>query len=241
MLRRLPFRRTRSALVAVVVSLVGVASLAVGCGQTATSDAVMAVYGDSYSAGGRQGGKGDDGWPALVADGLDADLRLHAAGGAGYVNGSKAKDETFLDQVRGAPEPDADVVVVFGSRNDKFLPVADVKAQAVAVFAAVRSQSPAAELVVIGPAWDDDVPPDELFMTRDAVASAAADAGALFIDPLGEEWLLDRLGTHRHRRGPSQRPRARLPGGPDRADRPRGAGGRAGRLTATGTGTSRNA
>ena len=26
--------------------------------------------------------------------------------------------------------------------------------------------------------------------TRDAIASAAADAGALFVDPLGEEWLL---------------------------------------------------
>lgn len=195
---RRPFPRTRSALVAVVVSLVGVASFAVGCGQTAISAAVLAVYGDSYSAGGRQGGKGDEGWPALVAGALDADLRLHAAGGAGYVNGSKARDETFLDQVRGAPEPDADVVVVFGSRNDKFLPVADVKAQAVAVFAAVRSQSPSAELVVVGPAWDDDVPPDELFMTRDAVASAAADAGALFVDPLAEEWLLDRpalIGT----------------------------------------------
>ena len=137
----------------------GVAFLATGCSQSGTSETVMAVYGDSYSAGGRQGGKGDDGWPALVAERLDADLRLHAAGGAGYVNGSKAQDETFLDQVRGAPEPDADVVVVFGSRNDKFLPVADVKSQAVAVLEAVRAQSPGAELVVIGPDWDDDLPP----------------------------------------------------------------------------------
>ena len=108
------------------------------------------------------------------------------------MNGSRAADETFLDQVRGAPEPDADVVVVFGSRNDKFLPAAEVKSQAVAVFDAVRAQSPSADLVVIGPAWDDDVPPNELFLARDAVASAAADAGALFVDPLAEEWLLDR-------------------------------------------------
>jgi lysophospholipase L1-like esterase len=94
--------------------------------------------------------------------------------------------------VRGAPEPDADVVVVFGSRNDKFLPAADVKSQAVAALDAVRSQSPSAELVVIGPAWDDDVPPDELFATRDAVASAAVAAGAVFVDPMAEQWFLDR-------------------------------------------------
>jgi lysophospholipase L1-like esterase len=191
-LRRLPLLRTRIALVAAVVTAAVTVPVAVSWGQTETHDSVLAVYGDSYSAGGRQGGKGSDGWPALVADELDVDLRLHAAGGAGYVNGSRARDETFLDQVRGAPEPDADVVVVFGSRNDKFLPPADVKRQAMAVFEAVRAQSPSAALVVIGPAWDDDLPPDELYATRDAVASAAVAAGALFVDPMAEEWLLDR-------------------------------------------------
>jgi lysophospholipase L1-like esterase len=160
--------------------------------STDTPDAVLVVYGDSYSAGGRQGGKGATGWPAIVAERLDADLRLHAAGGAGYVNGSQAAEETFLDQVRGAPEPDADVVVVFGSRNDKFLPVADVKSQAATVYAAIRTASPTAQLVVIGPAWDDDAPPDALLRTRDAVSSAAVAAGALFVDPLAEEWLLER-------------------------------------------------
>ncbi len=166
-------------------------TLAAGFSRSETHDSVVAVYGDSYSAGGRQGGKGDDGWPALVTDHLNADLRLHAAGGAGYVNGSKADDENFLQQVEGAPEPDADVVVVFGSRNDRMFSAADVKSQAVAVYEAIRAQSPAAELVVIGPAWDDDSTPGEMFRIRDAVAAAAADAGALFVDPLAQEWLYD--------------------------------------------------
>jgi lysophospholipase L1-like esterase len=175
-----------------VVTTAVIASVATGCGQAETQDAVIAVYGDSYSAGGRQGGKGATGWPAIVADRLDAELRLHAAGGAGYVNGSRAADETFLDQVRAAPDPEADVVVVFGSRNDRDLPRVDIKSQATAVYAAIRSASPSAQLVVIGPAWDDDVAPDEMFLARDAVASAAAAAGALFVDPLAGEWLLDR-------------------------------------------------
>jgi lysophospholipase L1-like esterase len=191
-LRRSFSSRTRLALIGgLVVAAVAVPVVA-EYAPAGAGGPVLAVYGDSYSAGGRQGGKGDDGWPALVADRLDADLRLHAAGGAGYVNGSKAADETFLDQVRGAPEPDADVVVVFGSRNDKFLPADEVKSQAVAVLAAVRAQSPSAQLVVIGPAWDDDAPPPELFATRDAVAAAAAGAGAVFVDPLAEEWLFAR-------------------------------------------------
>jgi lysophospholipase L1-like esterase len=184
--------------VAAVVTTVVTVPVAVSWGDATTDDPVLVVYGDSYSAGGRQGGKGDDGWPALVADRLDTDLRLHAAGGAGYVNGSKAADETFLDQVRLHPEAEADVVVVFGSRNDTFLPVAEVTSQAVAVYHAIRAQSPWAELVVIGPAWDDDLPPDELLRTRDAVASAAADAGAVFVDPLIEGWLHERpelIGT----------------------------------------------
>jgi lysophospholipase L1-like esterase len=181
-----------------VVALAVTVPVATGCSRAETHDSVIAVYGDSYSAGGRQGGKGSTGWPAIVADRLDAELRLHAAGGAGYVNGSRAADETFLDQVRGAPEPDADVVVVFGSRNDRDLPPADIKRQATAVYEAIRSASPSAELVVIGPAWDDDVAPDAMFLARDAVSSAAAAAGALFVDPLTEEWLLDRpelIGT----------------------------------------------
>jgi lysophospholipase L1-like esterase len=199
---RSTFGRHRAAVPAGIVAIAVVLLIAMFWHRiddaAASGRPVLAVYGDSYSAGGRQGGKGAAGWPAIVAERLDADLRLHAAGGAGYVNGSQAADETFLDQVRGAPEPDADIVVVFGSRNDKFLPVDDVKRQAAAVYEVIRSASSSARLVVIGPAWDDDVPPDELFRTRDAVSSAAVAAGALFVDPLAQEWLLGRtelIGT----------------------------------------------
>ena len=192
MLQRVASRRGLIAVFVMALLAAVAAAAAIGHGRAASSGPVIVVYGDSYSAGGRQGGRGENGWAAIVADDLGAELRLHAAGGAGYVNGSRVADETFLDQVRGHPEPDADVVVVFGSRNDRFLSVAEVKSQAAAVYAAIRSASPGAELVVIGPAWDDDVAPDELFRTRDAVSSAAAAAGAQFVDPLEEEWLLAR-------------------------------------------------
>jgi len=165
--------------------------VASGCGLAETEEPLLVVYGDSYSAGGRQGGNGDDGWPAIVADHLDADLRLHAAGGAGYVNGSPARDETFLDQVRLHPAPDADVVVVFGSRNDTGAPSSEIADRAAGVYAALRTASPSAEVVVIGPAWSDEAVPAETLLARDAVRTAAA--GLTFLDPLEEGWFFGRL------------------------------------------------
>ena len=152
---------------------------------------VIAVYGDAYSAGSAEGGTGAAGWPALVAGRLDADVRLHAAPGAGYV--AVGGPGTFLQQVQAAPEVDADVVVIFGSRNDTGVPSQQISDQAATTFDAVRSASPDAELVVIGPAWTDEAVPAEVFLVRDAVASAAGDAVATFVDPLQQEWFFGRL------------------------------------------------
>ena len=96
---------------------------------------VIAVYGDGYSAGSDEGGNGAAGWPALVADRLDADVRLHAVQGAGYVAGGGGG--TFLEQVHASPEPDADVVVVFGSRNDTGAPSQEITDQASATYEAI--------------------------------------------------------------------------------------------------------
>ena len=136
---------------------------------------MIAVYGDGYSAGSAQGGTGAAGWPALVADRLDADVRLHAAQGAGYVAGGDGG--TFLEQVQESPEPDADVVVVFGSRNDTGAPSQEITDRATDTYEAVRTASPDADLVVIGPAWSDEAVPAEVFLVRDSVSAAAETAG----------------------------------------------------------------
>ena len=150
---------------------------------------VLAVYGDSYSAGSVEGGSGPAGWPALVGDRLDADVRLHAVRGAGYVDGLGGG--TFLAQVQAAPEPDADVVVVFGSRNDTGAPAQEIADQAAEVYDALLGASPSAEIVVIGPAWSDEAVPAETLLARDAVRTAAA--GLTFVDPLEEGWFFGRL------------------------------------------------
>jgi lysophospholipase L1-like esterase len=165
--------------------------------QAPTTDApaedappVVAVYGDSYSAGSVEGGNGPAGWPAIVAGRLGADVRLHAVPGAGYVAGGGG---TFLEQVQASPEPDADVVVVFGSRNDTGAATEQISEQAAAVYEAVRAASPSAEMVVIGPAWSDEGVPSDTLLARDAVQSAAEAADLTFVDPLADGWFFGRL------------------------------------------------
>ena len=71
------------------------------------------------------------------------------------------------------------------------LPAAEIKARAAAMYSAVPEASPSATVVVIGPQWDDDVAPREMYLARDAVRSAAASAGVLFVDALQEGWLFE--------------------------------------------------
>jgi lysophospholipase L1-like esterase len=149
---------------------------------------VLAVYGDGYSTGNPLGGQGTDGWPALVGQGLEADLRLHAVSRAGYA-AIGTTGLNFAAAVGANPVPDADVTVVFGSRNDLGNTVAAVAASAAETLQLIRSTAPSTKLVVIGPAWSSADVPAELVALRDAVRAAAADADAVFVDPLADEWF----------------------------------------------------
>jgi lysophospholipase L1-like esterase len=156
----------------------------------AATTPVLAVYGDGYSSGSALGGQGEAGWPALLAGRLGAQLQLGAAARSGYVAiGTTGQD--FADQVAAMPVPDATVTIVFGSRNDLGQPVTDVASSATETLDAIRSTAPDTAIVVVGPAWSDADVPSELNDQRDAVASAAAAAGATFIDPLDEGWFAE--------------------------------------------------
>ena len=154
---------------------------------------VLAVYGDGYSTGSTLGGQGAAGWPALVAERLDAELRLNAVPMAGFARaGSTGQD--FADIAAASPVADADVTVVFGSRNDLNTSLASVAAGAAETFARIRTAAPETELVVVGPAWSDAAIPPNLFLLRDAVEEAALEAGATFVDPLADGWFATPTG-----------------------------------------------
>ncbi|WP_158544897.1 SGNH/GDSL hydrolase family protein [Blastococcus sp. TF02-9] len=169
-------------------------------GTTAPSPAaadapVLAFYGDRYVVGTQLGGLGPTGWPALVSQRLGAQAtEPHGAIDTGYVAGSIFGGLTYEAIAAQQPEPDADITIVFGSRNDFQAPQADITAAATRTFDIIRANAPGTQLLVIGPAWTDAAVPPELPPVRDAVRQAALAAGVTFVDPLAERWFFDDVG-----------------------------------------------
>lgn len=149
---------------------------------------VLAVYGDGYTAGSDLGGAGARSWPALVAEELGMDLRVHAVSMAGYA-ATGVTGETFAQLVLSNAVPDADVVVIFGSRNDRGAEPELVRQEANNTLAAIRANSPDAVIIAVGPAWSNATLPSDLALLSTAVDRAAAAAGATYVDPLGESWF----------------------------------------------------
>lgn len=154
----------------------------------------ITVIGDSYTQGSSQGGTGSARWP-VVADlllrdaGWSTQLTVAAEGGAGYVQGGAVSELDFAGLAAGAVTADDDLVVVMGSRNDLAYSADDVRSAADAVLASIRATAPTARLVVVGPPWVDDAPPQELLDIRDTLSEAAGLVGARFVDPLTDAWF----------------------------------------------------
>jgi lysophospholipase L1-like esterase len=148
----------------------------------------LAVYGDGYASGNDMGGRGATGWPALVAERTGAELALNAVPQAGYAS-IGVTGQNYAALLGASPVPDADVTLLFGSRNDVGEDPAQVQAQAVAAMAAALQNSPGTILVVVGPVWDDGNVPAGVLAVRDLVQAAAEAAGATFVDPLAGGWF----------------------------------------------------
>jgi hypothetical protein len=154
----------------------------------AATEPVLAVYGDGYSTGSQFGGQGATGWPALVASAIGARLELHAVSQAGYA-AVGTTGQTLGGIVEQSPVADASVTVAFVSRNDLGETAAAVGESATATFERIRAAAPDTRLVVVGPTWSSAAVPADLVLLRDAVADAAAAVGAVFVDPIADEWF----------------------------------------------------
>ena len=83
-------------------------------------------------------------WPALLQDRLDTGIDVAADPGAGYVQ-TGPTGRVMLDLVEDADLADAEVIVVFGSRNDGSGIADQVAAAAEEVFDSISGAAPDAE------------------------------------------------------------------------------------------------
>jgi lysophospholipase L1-like esterase len=152
---------------------------------------ILAI-GDSYTGGSDEGGYGASGWPRLVAADLTearyrVQIEVSAAGGSGYtVAGPTGRTLVDLAREASAGEP-YDIIILFGSRNDGGSD--EVQEAATEAFTLIRAAAPDTKLLVIGPPWVNNDFPASILTNRDAVAAAAQEAAATFVDPLQEDWF----------------------------------------------------
>ena len=156
----------------------------------------MSIIGDSYTGGSPYGGRDSRGWPALAAkqlseDRLYIDAGVGYEGGAGYVHPGNRQGGVFGDQIPKVVRAGDQLVVFFGSRNDKNVPN-DLLGEAIGqAFSEVRAAAPSASLLVVGAPWLTAEPPREILRNRDILRAEALAAHAHFVDPIDEGWFVD--------------------------------------------------
>ncbi len=153
----------------------------------------VVVIGDSISTGYQT--SAEDAWPTrleqkMTAQGIPLTLINAAEDGAGYlVEGSGGK--TFQQQAEASVPSNANAVIVYGSENDIGYQLGKINLEVEATAAAVKQRAPQADLLVVGPAsYSSEVNPD-LLTIRDQIKQGAQSAGADFIDPIAERWIMD--------------------------------------------------
>jgi lysophospholipase L1-like esterase len=156
----------------------------------------VAVIGDSYTTGTDEGGLGTKSWTArawqtLGQRGVRIAADVAAEGKAGYgVPGDLGS--VFRDLTARAVKPNDVLVVFFGSRNDQGVDPELLAVRARGTFNLARRRAPSARFLVIGPPWPTADVPVPMLQVRDILNVAARTAGAAFVDPIGDRWLVHR-------------------------------------------------
>lgn len=181
------------------------ATLQAGLDPTA---AYVTIIGDSYTSGSTFGGKGRNGWPARAAallqeQGLKITPVVGAKDGSGYFDHRNEGGVRFLDQVRQVVGKRDQLVILFGSLNDrattpdKLLKLGSYVQRALAE---AKKRAPDAKILVIAPVWGlAPDPPPGVLEARDVIRVQAEGIGAAFTDPIAEGWFRDRpemLSSH---------------------------------------------
>ncbi|WP_131736150.1 SGNH/GDSL hydrolase family protein [Actinomadura roseirufa] len=150
---------------------------------------VVAFLGDSYTVG-EKGAVPETTYAHATARLLNWQVIVGGRAGTGFSKGRGHREdylELFETQLGWRPAPD--LLIVSGGHNDWRLPAAQVAAAARVVLERARTRWPGTRVVLIGPLWGSDSPPQNALAVRDALRGLAAQLGTPFIDPIGERWI----------------------------------------------------
>jgi acyl-CoA thioesterase-1 len=149
-------------------------ALFIGASYTAGLGATPATNGYAYLLG------REPGWQTQV----------YGVAGTGFLNPGPRGHQTFADRVEHIPtHPRPNLVVFQCGRNDVGYPPAQLRAAVIATADLARKRFVGAQLVFLGPIPAHvPAPPDQLAVTA-TLASAAAAAKAIFVNPIEQGWI----------------------------------------------------
>jgi hypothetical protein len=161
----------------------------------------VGIVGDSFSGGSKKRGTEKTGWPYLVYSQLASqniymDAKVDAMDTSGWIKSSRKDARTFAEHLTKSVGTNDRLVVIFGGRStDAGAPIDELRAAVRGTLAKVRVKAPKATILVIGPvwtAWPHREPDAEVLSVRDIVLDEVEADGALFVDPIAEQWFADR-------------------------------------------------
>jgi lysophospholipase L1-like esterase len=154
----------------------------------------VVVIGDSFTEGTPLGPVGAKSWHQLAfrqlrKAGVDITAEISREGGSGYV-ARGYRGTTFGEKARRLLGPDDDLVIIFGGTGDAPEKPESVAAAVSDTFSLVRTASPRAKLIAVGPVSTAADPGPEVTRVRDIVRDEAAKISAIFVDPIADQWFV---------------------------------------------------
>jgi lysophospholipase L1-like esterase len=152
------------------------------------------VIGDSFTESTPLSGVGPKSWHQLAfrqlrKAGVDITVEVSAEGGSGYV-ARGYRGTTFGEEARRLLGPDDDLVIIFGGTGDAPEKPESVAAAVKDTFSLVRTASPPAKLIAVGPVSPPAYSGPEVTRVRDIVRDEAAKIDAIFVDPIADQWFV---------------------------------------------------
>lgn len=140
------------------------------------------------------GGVGTKSWARLALrqlrkKGVDTSAEVSGVGGSGYLARGPGQS-TFGEKTRSLLQAGDDLVIIFGGADDALQPP-DAEAAAVSdTFSQTRAAAPRAKLIAVGPTSRAGDLGSKVARIRDIVRDEAAKFGAIFVDPIADDWFV---------------------------------------------------